>query len=149
MNDNKLPKFELLAIIIGEMLVSAIVCGVFLIARKFGIDVLLGVILGSVVTIANFLVLVITTNRAIDRIMEERGESEMSEEEAAEFAAKHQSKLQAAAKISYIVRTLSLIGALVLAFIIDDVFNVLATLIPVLMLRPILTVSQLIKAKRG
>ena len=149
MNDNKLPKFELLSIIIGEILVSAIVCGVFLITRKFGTDVLLGVILGSAVTIANFLVLVITTNRAIDKIMEERGESEMTEEEAAEFAAKHQSKLQAAAKISYIVRTLSLIGALVLAFIIDDVFNVLATLIPLLMLRPILTISQLIKAKIG
>ena len=85
MNDNKLPKFELLSIIIGEILVSAIVCGVFLITRKFGTDVLLGVILGSAVTIANFLVLVITTNRAIDKIMEERGESEMTEEEAEMF----------------------------------------------------------------
>ena len=147
MNDNRLPRFEFLAIIVGEILVSALVCGVYLIIGKFGTPVLFGALLGSAVTVANFLVLVITTNRAIDRIMEERGEKEMSDEEAAEFAAEHQSKLQAAAKLSYIIRTLSLIGALVLAFIINDVFSVIATLVPLIMLRPILTVSQIIKMK--
>ena len=149
MENKKLPLYETAAIVIGEIIISFIVCGVFLIIKKFDCSVVLGSLLGSAVTIANFLVLVVTTGRAIDKAMAERGEGEMNEEEAAEIAAKHQVGLQAAIKLSYIVRTLSIAGALVLAFIFKPVFNVIATLVPLVMLRPILTVSQLIKKKHN
>ena len=74
---------------------------------------------------------------------------EMSGEEAADFAAKHAGALRASAKISYIVRMATLVGTLVLALLIKNVFSLIPTLVPLLMLRPLLTAAQLIKAKRG
>ena len=147
MKNSKLPLYETLAMIIGELITSLLVCGVFLIIKKFDTPVLFGTILGSLVTVANFIFLMVFTNRAIDKAMAERGEGEMSDDEVAEFTAKHQTNIQAAVKISYVIRTLCIVATLVAAFLLDGVFNVIATLIPLLMFRPILTVSQLIKSK--
>ena len=147
MQENKVPIFELLFLIIGEVAVSAIVSVIFLILKKFSFSVVLGAALGSAVTVINFLFLIITLNRAIDRVMSERGDEEMNDEEALEFATKHRAGLQAASKISYIFRMLSVTAALVLALFLQNVFNVIATVVPLLMLRPMLTVSQLIKSK--
>ena len=147
MKNKNIPLFEVMAMIIGEAIVSAIICGIYLIIRKFDYNVATGAALGSVVTVMNFLFLIITTNRAIDNAIADRGDGEMNEEEAAAFAMKHQAKLQIAVKTSYIVRTLSVAGALVLAFLLDDIFAVIPTLVPLLMFRPIITVSQLIKGK--
>ena len=149
MNDERIPRLELLTVIVGELIVSLIICGVYLIIDKFSLAVPLGAALGSAVTVFNFLFLIISTNRTIDQIMAERGEGEMSEEEAAEFAAKHANSLRASAKISYIVRMATLVGTLVLALLLKKVFSVIPTLIPLIMLRPLLTAAQLIKAKRG
>lgn len=149
MNENRIPLFELLFLIIGELTVSAAVVLIYFIIDKFTLAAVLGTLLGSAVTVINFLFLVITTNRAIDRVMEERGAGEMDEDAAAEFAEKHRASLQAASKISYIVRMLSIALALVLALLLRDVFDVIATVVPLLMLRPMLTVSQLVKNKRS
>ena len=149
MKNSKLPLYETVSIVVGELISSIIVCAVYLLIKKFDLSVALGAILGSCVTVANFFFLMISTNRAIDKAMAERGEGEITDEEAAEFAAKHQAGIQAAVKLSYVIRTLSIALALVLAFLLDGVFNVIATLVPLLMLRPILTVSQLIKKKQG
>jgi uncharacterized membrane protein len=147
MDKQKFPMFETVSIIIGELIVSAIISAVFLILKKFDISVLLGSLLGSLVTVINFFILVITANRAIDRALSERGEGEMTDEEAAEFAAKQSGSLQAAIKISYIVRTFLLLAALVVAFLLDGVFNVIATVIPLLMYRPLITIPHLFKKK--
>ena len=147
MKKTKLPLYETLAMIIGEIITSIIVCAVFLIIKKFDLSVLLGVLLGSLVTVANFIFLMVFTNRAIDKAMAERGEGEMSDDEVAEFTAKHQANIQAAVKLSYVIRTLCIAASLVVAFLLDGVFNVIATVVPLLMFRPILTVSQLIKTK--
>lgn len=150
MRKNNLPLFEIAALVIGELIVSAIVCAVYLIIGNGTLhySVITGSLLGSIVTVANFLFLAISTNRAIDKVLAERGEGEMDEEEAAEFAAKHKNAINAAAKISYIVRNIALVVTLVLAFLLKDVFNVIATLIPLVMLRPILIVSQIIQNRR-
>ena len=147
MKKTKLPLYETLAMIIGEVITSLIVCAVFLIIKKFDLSVLSGVLLGSLVTVANFIFLMVFTNRAIDKAMAELGDGEMSDEEVAEFTAKHQANIQAAVKLSYVVRTLCVAAVLVVAFLLDGVFNVIATVVPLLMFRPILTVSQLIKNK--
>ena len=144
MNEERIPRFELIFMIIGEIIVSLAICGVYLIIGKFSLSVPLGAALGSAVTVFNFVFLIISTNRTIDKIMAERGEGEMDEEEAAEFSAKHVGALKASAKISYIVRMASLVGTLL-----KDVFGVIPTLIPLLMLRPLLTAGQLAKSKRG
>lgn len=148
MKNKNIPIYEIMAMIIGEAIVSAIICGIYLIIRKFEYSVATGAMLGSTVTVMNFLFLIITTNRAIDNAIAERGDGEMDEEAAAAFALKHQAKLQIAVKTSYIVRTFSVVAALVLAFLLEDVFAVIPTIIPLLMFRPIITVSQLIKGKK-
>ena len=146
MNKQKLPVRELLAIIIGEALVSLIICGIYLIIEKYTYKVILGVLLGSTVTFLNFLVLSIMTNRVINRFLEARGDAELSDEEAADLALKFQGQVQAQIKISFIVRTAVMIATLVVAFLVE-VFEVLPTLIPLLMLRPIITISEFIKRK--
>ena len=147
MKENRIPVFELIFLIIGELTVSAIVAAIFLLIKKFTLSVVFGALLGSFVTVVNFIVLVVMTNRAIDKLLLERGDKEMTDEEAAEFAAKHQGGLAAAQKISYIARMFSIAATLILALLIGDTFNVIATVVPLLMLRPMLTVSQLVKAK--
>ena len=146
MNKQKLPLRELLAILIGEILTSAVICGVYLIIKKFTYKVFLGVLLGSTVTLLNFLVLSIMTNRVINRFLEARGDEELSDEEAGALAMKFQGQVQNQIKISFIVRTAVLALTLVVAFLVD-VFEVLPTVIPLLMLRPIITVSEFIKRK--
>ena len=149
MDKNKIPTFELLFLIIGELAVSTVTAAVFLILKQFDASVIFGALLGSAITVTNFLVLIITTNRAIDKMLLERGDEEMDDEAAAEFAKKYRAQVQAASKISYIIRLLSIAIALVLALILRDVFNVIATVIPLLMLRPMLSISHLIKTKRN
>ena len=146
MNKQKLPLRELLAILIGEILTSAVICGVYLIIKKFTYKVFLGVLLGSTVTLLNFLVLSIMTNRVINRFLEARGDEELSDEEAGALAMKFQGQVQNQIKISFIVRTAVLALTLVVAFLVD-IFEVLPTVIPLLMLRPIITVSEFIKRK--
>ena len=147
MDKQRIPLFETLTVIIGEIIISAIVSGVFLIIKKFALSVVFGALLGSAVTVINFLILVITANRAIDKALAERGDGELTEDEANQFAEDHKASVAAAMKISYIVRTVLLVGSLVLAFLIDGVFDPIATLIPLLAFRPLITVSQLIKKK--
>lgn len=146
MNKQKLPVRELLAILIGEVITSLIICGVFLIIKKYTYKVLLGVLLGSSVTLLNFLVLSIMTNRVINRFLEARGNEEMSEEDAAALALKFQGQVQNQMKLSFIIRILVLAATLIVAFV-SDIFNPLATVIPLLMLRPIITISEIIKRK--
>lgn len=146
MKKQKLPIRQLLFILVGEALVSLVICGVYLLINKYSYKVALGTLLGSAVTFLNFLVLSIMTNRVIDRFLEERGDKEMSDEEADELALKFQGKVQAQIKLSFIIRTAVMIATLVVAFV-TGVFDVLATLIPLLMLRPIITVSELLRRK--
>ena len=62
--------------------------GLFLLGR-FELQVILGTLLGSTVTVANFAVLAFSVNRAVDKYIELRGSREMSEEEAEAFAKEH------------------------------------------------------------
>ena len=147
-NNKKLPYIETLYIFIGELIVSALVCIGFLIFKRFDYKVLTGALLGSAVTTLNFLFLAVSTTRAFDRALCERGTDEMSEEEADKFAAEHKAALSNAIKISFILRTVTMLLALVLAFL-SDFFNVISTLIPLLMLRPIITVEALIRNRKN
>ena len=146
MNKQKLPARELLAILIGETLTSLIICGVYLVLKKYTYQVLLGVLLGSTVTFLNFLVLSIMTNRVINRFLEARGNSELTDEEAEALAFKFQGQVQNQMKLSFIIRILVLAATLIVAFILDY-FSPLATVIPLLILRPILTISEIIRRK--
>ena len=121
---------------------------VFLLIGQFSYRVVTGVILGSAVIILNFLFLYISVNRAVDNYMELRGNKEMTEEEAEKFAKDNAMMIQNATKLSYVIRTFTMMGALVAALLLDW-FDVIATVVPLLAFRPVLFASQLLSKKKG
>ena len=147
MQKKNMPAAELLFLIAGELIVSLIVTGVYLLLNRFSYAVVSGCLLGSAVTVFNFVFLSVSVNRAIDRVMAQRGDGEMTEEQAEAFAREHQAAVQRAAAGSYLIRQILMVGVLVCAFLMDGWFDVIATLIPLLMFRPILTVCGLMKKK--
>ena len=146
MKKTKLPYYEIISLAVGEIVISLIICLVYFLIGRFDYKVITGVALGSAVTVANFLYLAITTTRAIDNFLMLKGDGEMSEEESAAFVSEHQAKIQNKIKLSYVIRTFTMLTTLVVAFLIKH-FAVLATLIPLLMFRPITIVAALIKRK--
>ncbi len=147
MKKEKLPIKQLLSLIIGEIIVSLAVCGIYLLINKFSYKVISGVLLGSIVTVLNFMVLALMTNRVINSFLLERGGADMPEEEALAIAAKFQVKVQNQIKISFLVRTFVMLATLIVAFILDF-FDVIATIVPILAFRPIITISELIGRKK-
>lgn len=153
MKKNNFPIAETVAVVIGELIAAAITCLIFFITGNLHYSVFTGSALGIVIMVANFMLLAISTNIAIDKAMEERGDKEFTDEEAAEFAAKHKAKIALVSRVSFFVRAASMVGALVLAFLIKDrngdgVFNVIATLVPLLVFYPIIFVSQMLLQRR-
>ncbi len=138
---------QIILLALGEVITSALVCLVYFLLGSFELQVVWGALLGSCVTVANFIFLTISVNRAVDRYLELRGSREMSEEEAEAFAQQHAMAVQNAATRSFIIRTVSMLATLVAAFLFTSWFAPLATAIPLLMFRPILYVLELIKKK--
>ena len=182
------PLKETSFIALGELIVSRLTVGVFLllnifIENIFDYTVITGVILGSLVIILNFLFMSIAVNRAIDEAFTFRGDYKDDPEDTAEpsealpltdggeskeniedtdeptdeaedepivedaamrFARDHAAKVQRVSKVAYIIRTVSVLLALVLALI-TGVFDPIATVVPMLMLRPIVMVEGLLR----
>ena len=146
---------ELSALAIGEAIVAIITVGVFLLLDVifedksfFDFTVLTGSVLGCAVVIVNFLILSVSVNRAVERYLSERGDKEMTDEEAEAFAREHQSRVQLAVARSYIIRTVLMIGTLVLAFILEW-FNPIATLVPLIMYKPVIYITNILKQRKG
>ena len=149
MQKTKLPYYEMIALLIGELIVSAIVAVVFLCIGQFTYAVIFGALLGSVLIITNFYALSISTTNALNNAIAEVGGEAMEEEAAKEFAARHQAKIQTIMTLSFIARMLSLAGVLIVAFVFKDIFNPIAAAVPLLMFRPILMIAGLISKRRN
>jgi len=151
MNKKKSSLSEILILTLGEILVSLLVVGGFFLLglqKDYSyISIIVGVSVGSLVIIANYIFLRITVNRQINSYLELRGSREMTPEEILEFTTKHSLKIQNTIKISFLVRMASMVGALVVAFIITDYINPLATVIPILAYRPILSFGEMFRKK--
>ena len=139
----------------GELIVALLTVGVFLLIdgiwperEFFDYTVPTGAFLGFFVIIVNFLILSISVNRAVNSFIKERGEGEMTDEDAEAFAETHKSRVQLAVARSYIIRTVIMIGTLVGAFLLEW-FNPIATVIPLLTYKPVIYVTELIKSKKG
>lgn len=154
MNREKESALDITLLLAGEALVSLLVVGIYLLCDAlfeiefltFSYRVVTGVILGSAVTVANYALLVISVNRSIKNFLTLRGTRQMDEEEAAKFAQENSMQIQNAIKTSFLIRTVSILVTLVIAFVLDW-FDPLATVIPLLAYRPILTVAELLKFK--
>ena len=138
---------QILLLALGEIIVSVLICLIYFLVGYFEFQVVWGALLGSGVTIANFALLTISVNRAVDKYLELRGSREMDEEEAEKFANEHAMAVQNAATRSFIIRTVSMLATLVAAFLLTSWFSPLATAIPLLMFRPLLYVLELIRKK--
>lgn len=146
-NKSKLSVYiDSLWLAIGEVVVAALISLVYFAIGKFNYTVVTGAALGGAVTVVNFLILSVGINRAISRYIDARGEREMDEEEAEQYAKDNSGAVQAAMMKSYLFRMLLMIGSLVLAML-SGWFSPLATVIPLLMYRPILYAVEFIKIK--
>ena len=157
-NKNILSKYiDTVWLALGEVAVGILVTVGFIIAKALGQDVavykaITGALLGGAVTVINFLILSVAVNRAVNGYVAEIGEREMDEEEAEKYAKEHGMAVQNAMTKSYLLRMGLMIGSLVLAML-SGWFSPLATVIPLLMYRPVLYAVEFIKtkvnAKRG
>lgn len=151
MEQNKMPQREIFTLAIGEVVVAALVCGGFAVANALGAysfdyRVITGALLGGVVTVANYALLTISVNNAVNNFMALRGSREMTDEEADRFAAENSAPIQNAIKSSFIIRTVSMMATLLIAFI-TGWFNPLATAIPLLAFRPLISIGEIIRKK--
>lgn len=149
MEKNKIPKKELATLIVGEIIISVLVSAVYLVLGKFDFTVPLGAALGSAVTVLNFLFLTFSVNRAVDKYLEEDKlrTDDRSEEENEKFVNSHSMAVQNAVTRSFVVRTVTMLLAFLLAFLLTEWFSPLATVIPLLMLRPLLYAAEIFKKK--
>ena len=142
---------QTVAVAVGEAAVCLLILlgyGLYALVTDyvFTYKVLTGALLGATVIVANFYFLALSVDRATLRAMATRPDRDMSEEEIEKWTAQQRIELENAIKISFIVRMASMLAALVLALLLP-IFEVVATLIPLIMLRPILMVSELIRKK--
>ena len=133
---------------ICSLIVSLVTVLVYIVIGRFEWKILTGALLGTVVTILNFLILSIAVNNALGKYIDEIGDKKMDDEEAEKFAKANSVKIQNEISKSYVLRTGLMIGTLVVAFI-SKWFDPLATMIPLLMYKPAIYVVEFIKKKRG
>ncbi len=141
---------SVLWLLLAEAAVSAIVIGVFALVIFVFPDVLFyetsflkvvtGSVLGVAATVINFFALCYTVNRAVDKYMTVRGDTEMDEEEAAKFANENAAKVQAEVTKSYLLRMLILVAACALLF--TKQFDVVAVVVPMLVQRPLIVLIE-------
>ena len=141
---------SVLWLLLAELAVSAIVVGVFALIIFVFPDalfyetefykVITGSVLGVAATTLNFFALCFTVNRAVDKYMTVRGETEMDEEEAAKFANENAAKVQAEVTKSYLLRMLILAAACALLF--TKQFDVVAVVVPMLVQRPLIVLIE-------
>ena len=141
---------SVLWLLLAEAAVSAVVIGVFALIIFVFPDVLFyetefykvitGSALGVAATTLNFFALCFTVNRAVDKYMTVRGETEMDEEEAAKFANENAAKVQAEVTKSYLLRMLILAAACALLF--TKQFDVVAVVVLMLVQRPLIVLIE-------
>ena len=85
-------------------------------------------------------------DRAVSAFIEQRGTGEMSEEEIEKFTEQNTARIQALMARSFIIRTLSMLAALIVAFVLDW-FSPIATIVPMLAFRPLLALRERFRKK--
>ena len=142
---------EILSFTLGELIIAALTVAGGLVLSLAGVisfdyKIITGAALGFAVIVANYTMLSVSVNRAIGKYMELRGSGEMDDEMAEQFAKDNSRIIQNAITRSFVTRTVSMVAALVIAFL-TGWFNPLATAIPMFAFRPLLTVIELIRKK--
>ena len=125
----KLVLKETALIAAGEAICVALMCGVYALIGKFALSVLLGGLVGLLVATGNFFGLAVVATLAADKA--EAGDPASGQ------------KLM---KSSYPIRLLVMAGILILCAK-SGFFNVIALVVPLLFVRPILTIAEFFRKK--
>lgn len=139
------PLLDLVPLITGEAVVVAIVCIGFIAVHFLGfyslrLSSILGALLGAAVILVNHAVLIFSIDKQINKFIDNRPSGEMTEEEISAYAKKQSMSISNAMKISFVIRTVSMLATLVVAFLIPNMFNPIAAAIPMFAFRPLLSV---------
>lgn len=128
-DSRKLVLKETALVALGEGLCVAAMCGVYLLLQKFNISVLLGGLVGLLVATGNYFALAVAATLAAERA-------------AAQDVAGGQKLMRS----SYPLRLLAM-GAILFLCAKSGYFDVIALVVPLLLVRPILTISEFFRKK--
>ena len=128
MDSRKIVFKETAIIAVGELILSGIMVGIFAALGHFQWNVLWGALAGSAVMIANYFFMAVTVSLAADRA--ERGEAEQAKKQV---------------KLSSTLRLLAM--ALALFICIKLGANVIASVLPLVFLRPVLIIAEFFRKK--
>lgn len=120
---------QTLIIFVGVLIFSALMCGVYALLGKFSLKVVLGGLVGTVVATGNFFFMAMVATLAADRAQQQDVETGKK-----------------MLKGSYPLRLLVMAAVLVLCAI-SGWFDVLALVLPLVFVRPVLTITEFFKKK--
>ena len=131
MNNRKYIFSQTAIILIGELVLSALMTGVFASLGYFDLSVVLGALAGSLIATTNHLVLMLGVLAAASK-------AEKQDVKGGQMLV----------QMSYMGRLLGLFLILVLCAK-SDIFNLLALVIPLVFTRPVLTIAEYFNKKGG
>ncbi|MEE1199868.1 MAG: ATP synthase subunit I [Christensenellales bacterium] len=131
MEGRKIVFRETLTIVIGVALLTAVMLGIFALAGYFSAKVLLGGVVGFLLAICNFFIMAVGASLAADKAAGQDVKGGM-----------------AIIRLSYIGR-LALIFIILFACVRSGRCNVLASLMPLVFIRPVVTFSEFFKKREG
>ena len=131
MNNRKYIFSQTAIILIGELVLSALMTGVFAALGYFDLSVVLGALAGSLIATANHLVLMLGVLAAASK-------AEKQDVKGGQMLV----------QMSYMGRLLGLFLILVLCAK-SEIFNLLALVIPLVFTRPVLTIAEYFNKKGG
>jgi hypothetical protein len=120
---------ETAVVAIGEVICVAAMCGIYALLGKFTLSVLLGGLVGLLIATGNFFALAVVATLAADKAQAQDPEGGK--------------KLM---KGSYPIRLLVMAGLLILCAK-SGVFDVLALVLPLLFVRPVITLAEFFRKK--
>lgn len=120
---------ETAPVALGQLLCTAVMIGIFALAGKYQLSVLLGGLVGALIATANFFIMSFVANLAADKA-------------EAQDVAGGQKMIQ----LSYMGRMLGMFLVLILCAK-SGYFHVLALVLPLAFTRPILTIAEIFKKK--
>ena len=131
MDNRKYVFSQALTVLIGELLLSALMVGVFAVLGYFDLSVILGAVAGAVIATLNHLILMLGVLAA----------SAKAEKQDVKGG-------QALVQMSYMGRLIGLFLVLVLCAK-SGIFNLIALALPLAFTRPVLTIAEYLNKKGG
>lgn len=129
MDSRKIVLRETAIIAIGEGICCAIMIGIFALLGQYDISVLLGAVIGGVLTVANFFVMAIGTSLAADKAEDQNVNA-------------GKNLLRSSMALRYLV-----LAVLLFAFARSGICNVFALALPLAFVRPVLMISEFFRKK--